>query len=151
MNMPLSVRLLLVDEHPLTQQRLRILVEAHHGWQVVGVATNGYEAAKLAAAHRPDVAIIDMRTPVLTGVMTTRRILAQSPSTKVIILSRHSEEAYVTHTRKAGAAGFVLAGSADVDLSQAVSEVSQGGFFLSPALRDSSSERWPCDGDPADR
>jgi DNA-binding NarL/FixJ family response regulator len=140
MNMPPSVRLLLVDEHPPMQQRLRTLLEDHPGWTVVAVASDGYEAARLAALHRPDVAIIEMTTPVLTGVMTTRRILAQSPSTKVIILSAHSGEAYVTHTRNAGAAGFVLAESADVDLSQAVSDVSQGEFFLSPAVRGPSSD-----------
>jgi two-component system response regulator NreC len=131
----MNVRLLLVDERPLMRRRLRHLLEDHGGCEVVAEATSGAEGVRLAQVHRPAVAVVDLMTPVLSNVETTRRILAQSPSTRVIVLSVHSDEAYIAHARNAGAAGFVLTDSADVDLPTAVREVSEGRPFLSPALR----------------
>jgi DNA-binding NarL/FixJ family response regulator len=131
----MTVRLLLVGDRPLMRRRLRDLLEDHEGCEVVAEATNGAEGARLAQIHQPTVAVIDLMPTALSSVDATRRILAQSPFTRVIVLSVHSDEAYIAQARDAGAAGFVLTDSADVDLPTAVREVSEGRPFLSPALR----------------
>src|SRR5688572_27588161 len=112
----MNVRLLLVDERPLMRRRLRHLLEEHGGFEVLAEAANEAESVRLAQIHQPTVAVIDLTTPALSNVEVTRRILAQSPSTRVIVLSVHSDEAYIAHARNAGASGFVLTDSADVDL-----------------------------------
>lgn len=129
----MRVRLLLAAEHLSVRRRLRQLLEAHGDCDVIAEATDGREAVRLAEVHQPDVAVIDMATFVLNSAEATQRLIAKSPGTKVIVLSVHSDDAYVTHARKAGASGFVVTDAADVDLPRAVREVSQGRSFVSPA------------------
>jgi DNA-binding NarL/FixJ family response regulator len=126
-----SIRLLLAEDHRIVRERLRMLLQDREGWQVVAEASDGGEAVRLAEAHRPDVAVIGLAMPVLSGMETTRRIVARSPVTKVIVLSTHADDAYVDEARLAGAHGFVLTDAADVDLPAAVDEVSQGRSFTS--------------------
>jgi DNA-binding NarL/FixJ family response regulator len=83
---------------------------------------------------RPDVAIIDVAMPLLNGIETTRQIVRRSPGTRVLVLSMHSDEAYVNQILKAGATGYLLKDSADVDLLQAVDAVSKGKSFFSPGI-----------------
>jgi two-component system, NarL family, response regulator NreC len=101
---------------------------------VVAEASDGREAVRLAEQHRPDVAIVDVAMPLLNGIETTRQIAKRVPATRVLVLSMHSDEAYVTQILQAGATGYLLKDSADVDLMQAVSAVSVGKSFFSPAI-----------------
>jgi len=128
------LRLLLADDHTLVRHGLRRVLESNSNWQVVGEASDGREAVRLAEEHKPDVAIIDVAMPLMNGIEATRQITKRSPATRVLVLSMHSDEAYVTQILKAGAAGYLLKDSADVDLLQAVRVVSQGKSFFSPAI-----------------
>jgi two-component system, NarL family, response regulator NreC len=128
------VRILLADDHTMVRQGLRKVLEERPEWDVVAEASDGREAVRLAEQHRPDVAIVDVAMPLLNGIETTRQIAKRVPATRVLVLSMHSDEAYVTQILQAGATGYLLKDSADVDLMQAVSAVSVGKSFFSPAI-----------------
>jgi DNA-binding NarL/FixJ family response regulator len=129
-----SLRLLLADDHTLVRQGLRKLLEEQPEWRVVAEAGDGRDAIRLAEQHKPDVAIIDVALPLLNGVETTRQIARRVPGVRILVLSMYADEAYVTQILKAGATGYLLKDSADVDLLQAVSAVAQGKSFFSPAV-----------------
>ena len=133
--MPVSrLRLLLADDHTVVRQGLRKILEDRPEWEVVAEAGDGREAVRLAETHKPDVAIVDVAMPLLNGIETTRQISRKSPSTRVLVLSMHADEAYVTQILQAGATGYLLKDSADVDLIQAVAAVAKGTSFFSPAI-----------------
>jgi two-component system, NarL family, response regulator NreC len=128
------LRILLADDHTIVRQGLRKVLEDRPEWEVVAEAGDGREAVRLAEQFTPDVAILDVAMPLLNGVEATRQITRRVPSTRVIVLSMYADEAYVTQILQAGAAGYLLKDSADVDLIQAVTEVVQGKSFFSPAI-----------------
>ena len=101
---------------------------------MVAEAGDGREAVRLTEIHKPDVAIVDVAMPLLNGIETTRQISRKSPTTRVLVLSMHADEAYVTQILQAGATGYLLKDSADVDLIQAVAAVAKGTSFFSPAI-----------------
>ena len=129
-----TLRILLADDHTVVRQGLRKIIESGPDWRVVAEAADGREAVRCAEQYEPDVAVIDVAMPLLNGVDATRDIRRVAPQTRVLILSMYCDETYVTQTHKAGATGYLLKDSADVDLVQAVSDVSQGKAFLSPAV-----------------
>jgi two-component system response regulator NreC len=128
------LRLLLADDHTVVRQGLRKVLEERPEWEVVAEAGDGREAVRQAEAHKPDVAIVDVAMPLLNGIETTRQITRKSPATRVLVLSMHADEAYVTQILRAGATGYLLKDSADVDLIQAVGAVARGTSFFSPAI-----------------
>ena len=129
-----ALRILLADDHTVVRQGLRKVLEERPEWQVVAEAGDGRDAVRLAEQHKPDVAVVDVAMPLLNGIEATRQITRRAPQTKVLVLSMYSDEAYVTQMLKAGATGYLLKDSADVDLLQAVQAVSQGKSFFSPAV-----------------
>ena len=129
-----ALRILLADDHTVVRQGLRRVLEERPEWQVVAEAGDGRDAVRLAEEFRPDVAVVDVAMPLLNGIEPTRQITKRAPQTKVLVLSMYSDEAYVTQMLKAGAIGYLLKDSADVDLLQAVQAVSQGKSFFSPAV-----------------
>ena len=129
-----TIRILLADDHTIVRQGLRKVLEERRDWEVVAEASDGREAVRLAEQCKPDVAVVDVAMPLLNGIEATRQITRRSPNTRVLILSMHADEAYVTQIMQAGAAGYLLKDSADVDLMQAVSAVAAGKSFFSPAI-----------------
>ena len=128
------IRILLADDHTMVRQGLRKLLEERPDWEVIAEAGDGREAVRLVEQYKPDVAIIDVAMPLLNGVEATRQITKRAPGTRVLVLSMHADEAYVTQILQAGATGYLLKDSADVDLLKAVSEAAQGRSFFSPAI-----------------
>ena len=128
------IRILLADDHTLVRQGLRKLLEERPDWEVIAEAGDGREAVRLAEQHKPNVAILDVAMPLLNGIEATRQITKRVPGTHVLVLSMHADEAYVTQILQAGATGYLLKDSADVDLIQAVSEVARGKSFFSPPI-----------------
>ena len=129
-----KLRILLADDHTVVRQGLRRVLEEQPDWHVVAEADNGREAVRQAEQHKPDVAILDVAMPLLNGIEATRQIIKRVPGVRVLVLSMHSDEAYVTQILHAGASGYLLKDSADVDLLQAVSAVALGKSFFSPAI-----------------
>jgi two-component system, NarL family, response regulator NreC len=128
------IRILLADDHTLVRQGLRKLLEERPDWEVIAEAGDGREAVRLAEQYKPDVAILDVAMPLLNGIEATRQITKRVPGTHVLVLSMHADEAYVTQILQAGATGYLLKDSADVDLLKAVGEAAHGRSFFSPAI-----------------
>jgi DNA-binding NarL/FixJ family response regulator len=128
------LRILVADDHTLVRQGLRKILESQPGWVVVGEAGDGRDAVQQTMDLQPDVVIMDIAMPRLNGVEAVQQIERRNPNARVLVLSMYSDEAYVTRAVRAGAAGYLLKDSADVDLIQAVSAVSEGKSFFSPAV-----------------
>jgi DNA-binding NarL/FixJ family response regulator len=126
------MRVLIADDHGIVRSGLRLLLEREPDIEVVGEASDGVEARDLAIAERPDLAILDVRMPRLTGLQATREIREQVPDAAVLILSMHDDERYLFEALKAGASGYVLKRQADEDLLDAVRAVQRGEPFLTP-------------------
>ena len=129
-----ALRILLADDHTVVRQGLRKVLEQCPGWEVVAEAGDGRRAVEEAERLIPDVAIVDVAMPLLNGIEATRQITQRVPATRVLVLSMHADEAYVTQMLKAGAIGYLLKDSIDVDLIQAVTAVAQGKSFFSAAI-----------------
>jgi len=128
------VRILLADDHTIVRQGLRKILETQPGWEVVAEAANGRDAVTRACDLGPDVSLLDIGMPLLNGIEATRQIVRRVPACRVVILSMHAEEAYVSQALQAGAKGYLLKDSADVDLIRALDVVAQGKSFFSPAV-----------------
>ena len=128
-----KIRILLADDHTVVRQGLRKILEAHEPCEVVGEAADGREAVRLALAIEPDVSILDIGMPLLSGIEATRQIVRRLPNAGVLILSMHAEETFITQALQAGARGYLLKDSADTDLIRGVTAVARGKSFFSPA------------------
>ena len=130
----MRLRVLLVDDHTVVRQGLRRILEAGADIQVVGEAGDGRTAAEMAERLRPHVVVMDVSLPELNGIEATRQIVKRSDGTKVLILSMHLDEVCVRESLKAGARGYLLKDSEDLDLVNAVKMLAQGRSFFSPAI-----------------
>jgi two-component system response regulator NreC len=128
-----AIRILLVDDHLLVREGLRSLLEAV-GFNVAGEARDGREALELAQMLQPEVAVMDIGMPGLNGVDACRELLRGVPGMRIIVLTEHSEDAYVVEALGAGARGYVLKTQAGSDLVRAIGEVTQGRIYLSPSV-----------------
>jgi DNA-binding NarL/FixJ family response regulator len=130
----MSIRILLADDHKITRQGLRSLLEKQQDMEVVAEAENGRTAVRLAAELAPDVVIMDVTMPDLNGVEATKQIVAKSPDIKVIALSMHSDSLFVTEMLKNGAAGYLLKDCAFEELTRAIRTVIDDKTYLSPSI-----------------
>jgi DNA-binding NarL/FixJ family response regulator len=126
------MRVLIADDHGIVRSGLRLLLERESDIDVVGEASDGIEAREIALRERPDLAILDVKMPRLSGLQATREIRQHAPEVAVLILSMHDEERYLFEALKAGASGYVLKRQADQDLLDAVRAVERGEPFLTP-------------------
>ena len=126
--------IVLADDHHLVRQGFRALLESNSEFTVIGETGDGLEALELAKQLQPDVLILDVMMPGLTGIEVARRLRRRSPQTRVIILSMYDDEAYVHEALRNGARGYVLKDSEGAELMNAVMEVSAGRYFLSPRV-----------------
>jgi DNA-binding NarL/FixJ family response regulator len=129
-----KLRILIADDHTLVRQGLRKILESQPGWEVVAEAGDGREAVQQALQLKPDVVILDLAMPRLNGVEAVQQIERRANGTRVLVLTMYADEAYVTRAVRAGASGYLLKDSADTDLIRAVTAVSQGKSFFSPAV-----------------
>lgn len=128
------MRILLVDDHRIMREGLRVLLEAQPGMVVVAEAENGRRAVQLASEVHPDIVIMDVTMPDLNGIEATRQVLALEPRTKVIALSIHSDRRFVLQMFKAGATGYLLKDCALEELARAIRAVADGQAYLSPGI-----------------
>ena len=126
------MRILLADNHRLFCEGLRTLFAKQSGMEIVGEATDGRMAVRLARELSPDLIIMDIGMPELNGIDATRQIRSELPRVKVLAVSMHSDRQYVAGMLSAGASGYVVKDSAFAELAQAVEVVMGGGRYLSP-------------------
>lgn len=129
-----KLRIVLGDDHTLVRHGVRKILEAQPGWTVVAEAGDGRDAVRKTLQLEPHVAVLDIGMPLLNGIEATRQIARKAPDVRILILSMHADEAYITQALQAGAKGYLLKDSADTDLIRAVEDVAAGRSFLSPAV-----------------
>jgi DNA-binding NarL/FixJ family response regulator len=128
------IRILLADDHTVMRRGLRLLLESQPEFIVVAEAADGRQAVEQAEATQPDVAVVDIAMPNLSGIEAAQRIATSLPQTAIVILSMHSDESYVLRALKVGAKGYLLKDSAEGDLIDAIKAVHQGKTFFSPEI-----------------
>jgi len=128
------IKTLLADDHTIVREGLRALLVADGRIEVVGEARNGREAVEFAATLHPDVVVMDIAMPLLNGLEATRQILSATPGTKVLILSAHSDDAYIDRVIAVGAVGFLIKQTSAQILAKAIHEVMEGHTFYSPQV-----------------
>jgi DNA-binding NarL/FixJ family response regulator len=128
------IKTLLADDHTIVREGLRALLAADSAIEVIGEAHNGREAVELTKALKPDVVVMDIAMPLLNGLEATRQILAAMPHTKVLILSAHSDDAYIDRVISVGAVGFLIKQTSAQILAKAIHEVMAGNAFYSPQV-----------------
>ena len=134
--MTAPIRVLLCDDHTILREGIAALLATAPDMQIVGQAGDGVEAIELAVRLRPQVVVTDIAMPRLNGIEVVRRLGQQLPDTRVLVLTMHTEEEYVLHLIRAGAAGYLLKDSAGTELLTAVRAIAQGrGCFGTHAAR----------------
>ncbi len=129
-----QIRIVLADDHAVMRTGLRLVLERQSDFSVVGEASDGREAVALVQKDAPDVLVMDIGMPNLNGIEAARQVAAAAPQVSVVILSMHSDEAYVLRALKAGARAYLLKESAESDLIAAIRAVHAGKAFFSPAV-----------------
>jgi len=145
------ITVLLAEDHTVVREGLRTLLEAEGDIQVVAEAETGRQAVELAKRLRPAVVVMDIAMPLLNGLEATRQILKAVPGARVLILSAHSDDAYVEQVTALGAAGYLLKQTSAHVLSKAVREVQKGNTFFSPAIARRLHNRYGQSPDPGER
>ena len=130
----MAIKVLLVDDHPILREGLRGLLERENDLEVAGEAGTGNEAVQLAGRLHPDVIIMDINMPDMNGIEATRRILAEDPPIRVLVLSLESDRRFIVEVLEAGARGYVLKDSFSDDLVNGIRTVAAGDTYLGPKI-----------------
>jgi DNA-binding NarL/FixJ family response regulator len=136
-----EITVLLADDHSLVRRGFRRILEDDEAMKVVGEASNGVEAIRLANELKPKVVVMDLSMPELDGVQATKEIVKHLPGTEVLILSMHADDNYVRNALDAGARGYLLKNAIDVDLVGAIKAVAEGRRFMGSGLKYVAQER----------
>lgn len=129
-----KITVLLAEDHTIVREGFRKMLELEGDFEIVGEARDGRQAVALVKKLRPQVVLMDIAMPLLNGLEATRQVLKAAPATKVLILSAHSDDAYVKNASESGAVGFLLKQTSSHDVCRAIREVQQGKTFFSPAV-----------------
>jgi two-component system, NarL family, response regulator NreC len=130
----MTIRVVIAEDHAIVREGVRLILDREGDIEVVGEATDGLEAVRLAGEVRPDVVCMDLNMPGIDGMEATRRIRRAWPEVTVVALTVHDSDEYFFEMMRAGASGYVLKGAASGDLVDAVRTAAGGGAFLYPAL-----------------
>lgn len=128
------VTILLADDHTIVREGLAKLLESESGFKVIGQASHGREVLHKVEKLQPDVVVMDIAMPQLNGIEATRQIKKIQPHTKIIILSMHSHERFISEALHLGASGYLLKNSTGTDIVRAIRAAMDGDTFLSPAI-----------------
>jgi DNA-binding NarL/FixJ family response regulator len=139
MTKPITV--LLVEDHDIVREGLRRLLLEEQGFRVVGEGDNGRVAVDMTRKLRPAVVVMDLAMPLLNGLEATRQILQIAPATKVVILSAHSDPAYIDHVKAMGAAGYLIKQTSFKLLAAAIREIMSGATFFCPECNPSTKTK----------
>jgi DNA-binding NarL/FixJ family response regulator len=129
-----SIRVLVADDHAIVRTGIRHVLEGEPGFSIVGEASNGTEALSLALALRPEIALLDLSMPGVSGLTVTAELRRSCPETRVLILSMHDNTEYVLESVRAGAHGYLLKDTAATELRSAIRAVWEGQSYFSPAI-----------------
>jgi DNA-binding NarL/FixJ family response regulator len=136
------IHALLADDHGIVRSGVRMLLDQQEGITVVAEAEDGVDAVEAAIKHKPDVAVLDVSMPRMTGIQATHEIKQHLPDTAVVLLSMHDDQRYFYEALKAGAAGYVLKRSADTQLVDAIHAAIRGEPFISPVAEEELLRNW---------
>jgi DNA-binding NarL/FixJ family response regulator len=139
------MKILIADDHGIVRGGLKLLIDRQPDMEVVAEAEDGVEAFERALAVRPDLCVLDVSMPRLTGLQAARQIRAHMPQTQVLMLSMHDDQRYVFDALKAGAAGYVLKRDVDESLLDAIRAVNRGEAFVTHAVERSLIRDWMSD------
>jgi DNA-binding NarL/FixJ family response regulator len=126
--------IVIADDHALMRQGLRKILEEQPDWHVVGQASTGREAVQVVLERAQSIAIMDIAMPLLNGIEAASQITRRMPQVRILVLSMHADEAYILKALRAGATGYLLKDSADLELIRAVNALAAGKSYFSPAV-----------------
>ena len=129
-----EIRLVLVDDHDVVRTSLKTYLESHKGFRVVGEANNGETALQVILDNQPDVVVMDITMPGMSGLEATKRIKVSSPNCKVLALTVHNDKQYFFEMLSVGAVGYLTKQAPAEELIAAIQAVAQGDVYLQPAL-----------------
>ncbi|WP_074036189.1 response regulator transcription factor [Exiguobacterium profundum] len=129
-----QTRIAIVDDHELFREGLKRIFDLEYEFKVVAEGRTGREAIRIAGEQKPEILIMDINMPDMNGIEATKQLSLLSPETRVLILSIHDDESYITHALEAGASGFLLKEVASTELISAVRAVAKDGAYLHPKV-----------------
>ena len=128
------ITVLLAEDHMIVREGFRKMLELEDDFEIVGEAQNGRAAVALVKKFHPEVVLMDIAMPLLNGLEATRQVLKAVPTTKVLMLSAHSDDAYVKNATDSGAMGFLLKQTSAHEVCRAIREIQKGNKFFSPSI-----------------
>jgi DNA-binding NarL/FixJ family response regulator len=131
-----AISIVLADDHPIVRRGIQTLFERERDFSIVGVAADGLETVRLTERLKPDILVLDLMMPGLSGLEALRILRERSPRTRIVVLSMYSSNAFIAKALQNGAIGYVLKGCPEEDLVCAVREAAAGRRFLSPPVTD---------------
>jgi DNA-binding NarL/FixJ family response regulator len=137
----MSIKILIADDHEVVRQGLRTILKARPEWEIVAEAENGQQAVDAVAQIKPDIVILDITMPIMSGLEATQEIGRLNLGTRVLIFTMHDSSSLVKAVRKAGALGYVLKSHAARDLIRAIEALLAGGTFYGPDIKDGTQEK----------
>ena len=136
------IRIVVADDHGIVRSGVRMLLDQQEGMHVVAEAEDGIDAVQAAQKHKPDVVVLDVSMPRMTGIQATHEIKQHLPDTAVVLLSMHDDQRYFYDALQAGAGGYVLKRAADTQLVEAIRAALRGEPFMSPVAEEELIRNW---------